>query len=168
MRNISTAVRGHYDNDRYMWAIIIRRFCDNRRIRDLYTRGAGVAVGRCRAVTGPPPFRRAEPCPPAGSPDGPGTAWYTVPCQPGPGGLWAGPCSCRAKWPCRVMGRRASCFMENYSHPYLTTCHPALSHGSAAHSVISSSPGVVLALASRQDKVPFKYPIMQFAINNQV
>jgi hypothetical protein len=29
MRNISTAVRGHYDDDRYMWAIIIRRFCDN-------------------------------------------------------------------------------------------------------------------------------------------
>jgi hypothetical protein len=28
MRNISTAIRGHYDNDRYMWAIIIRRFCD--------------------------------------------------------------------------------------------------------------------------------------------
>jgi hypothetical protein len=26
MRNISTAVRGHYDDDRYMWAIIIRRF----------------------------------------------------------------------------------------------------------------------------------------------
>jgi hypothetical protein len=29
MVNISTAVRGHYDNDRYMWAIIIRRFCDS-------------------------------------------------------------------------------------------------------------------------------------------
>jgi hypothetical protein len=29
MRNISTAVRGHYDNDGYMWAIIIRRFCDS-------------------------------------------------------------------------------------------------------------------------------------------
>jgi hypothetical protein len=29
MRNISTTVRGHYDNDRYMWAIIIRRFCDS-------------------------------------------------------------------------------------------------------------------------------------------
>jgi hypothetical protein len=28
MRNISTAVRGHYDDDRYMWTIIIRRFCD--------------------------------------------------------------------------------------------------------------------------------------------
>jgi hypothetical protein len=28
MRNISTAIRGHYDDDRYMWAIIIRRFCD--------------------------------------------------------------------------------------------------------------------------------------------
>jgi hypothetical protein len=28
MVNISTAVRGHYDNDRYIWAIIIRRFCD--------------------------------------------------------------------------------------------------------------------------------------------
>jgi hypothetical protein len=28
MRNISTAVRGPYDDDRYMWAIIIRRFCD--------------------------------------------------------------------------------------------------------------------------------------------
>jgi hypothetical protein len=26
MRNISTAIRGHYDDDRYMWAIIIRRF----------------------------------------------------------------------------------------------------------------------------------------------
>jgi hypothetical protein len=23
------AIRGHYDNDRYMWAIIIRRFYDN-------------------------------------------------------------------------------------------------------------------------------------------
>jgi hypothetical protein len=22
------AIRGHYDNDKYMWAIIIRRFCD--------------------------------------------------------------------------------------------------------------------------------------------
>jgi hypothetical protein len=29
MRNISTAVRGHYDDDRYMWAIIIRRFYDS-------------------------------------------------------------------------------------------------------------------------------------------
>jgi hypothetical protein len=29
MRNISTAVRGHYDDDRYMWVIIIRRFCDS-------------------------------------------------------------------------------------------------------------------------------------------
>jgi hypothetical protein len=29
MRNISTAVRGHYDNDRYIWAIIIRIFCDS-------------------------------------------------------------------------------------------------------------------------------------------
>jgi hypothetical protein len=28
MRNMSTAVRSHYDDDRYMWAIIIRRFCD--------------------------------------------------------------------------------------------------------------------------------------------
>jgi hypothetical protein len=28
VRNISTAVRDHYDNDRYMWAIIIRRFYD--------------------------------------------------------------------------------------------------------------------------------------------
>jgi hypothetical protein len=28
MRNISTAVRSHYDDDRYIWAIIIRRFCD--------------------------------------------------------------------------------------------------------------------------------------------
>jgi hypothetical protein len=26
MRNISTTIRGHYDDDRYMWAIIIRRF----------------------------------------------------------------------------------------------------------------------------------------------
>jgi hypothetical protein len=30
MRNISTVVRGPYDDDRYMWAIIIRRFCDRR------------------------------------------------------------------------------------------------------------------------------------------
>jgi hypothetical protein len=30
VRNISTAVRGHYDDDRYMWAIIIRRFCDTQ------------------------------------------------------------------------------------------------------------------------------------------
>jgi hypothetical protein len=29
MRNISTAVRGHYDDDGYMWAIIIRRFYDS-------------------------------------------------------------------------------------------------------------------------------------------
>jgi hypothetical protein len=29
MRNISTIVRDYYYNDRYMWAIIIRRFCDN-------------------------------------------------------------------------------------------------------------------------------------------
>jgi hypothetical protein len=29
MRNISTVVRGHYDDDRYMWAIIIRRFHDS-------------------------------------------------------------------------------------------------------------------------------------------
>jgi hypothetical protein len=28
MVNISTAVRGHYGNDGYLWAIIIRRFCD--------------------------------------------------------------------------------------------------------------------------------------------
>jgi hypothetical protein len=28
MKNISTAVRGHYDDDGYMRAIIIRRFCD--------------------------------------------------------------------------------------------------------------------------------------------
>jgi hypothetical protein len=28
MRNISTAVKGHYDNDMYMWVIIIKRFCD--------------------------------------------------------------------------------------------------------------------------------------------
>jgi hypothetical protein len=28
MRNISMAVRGHYDDDGDMWAIIIRRFCD--------------------------------------------------------------------------------------------------------------------------------------------
>jgi hypothetical protein len=30
MRNISTVVRGHYDDDRYMRAIIIRRFCDKQ------------------------------------------------------------------------------------------------------------------------------------------
>jgi hypothetical protein len=28
MVNISTTVRGHYGNDVYLWAIIIRRFCD--------------------------------------------------------------------------------------------------------------------------------------------
>jgi hypothetical protein len=28
MVNISMAVRGHYGNDGYLWAIIIRRFCD--------------------------------------------------------------------------------------------------------------------------------------------
>jgi hypothetical protein len=27
MVNISTTVRGHYGNDVYLWAIIIRRFC---------------------------------------------------------------------------------------------------------------------------------------------
>jgi hypothetical protein len=31
MVNISTTVRGHYGNDVYLWAIIIRRFCDNGR-----------------------------------------------------------------------------------------------------------------------------------------
>jgi hypothetical protein len=31
MKNISTAVRGHYDDDGYMWVIIIRRFCDSWR-----------------------------------------------------------------------------------------------------------------------------------------
>jgi hypothetical protein len=30
MVNISTTVRGHYGNDVYLWAIIIRRFCDSR------------------------------------------------------------------------------------------------------------------------------------------
>jgi hypothetical protein len=30
MVNISTVVRGYYVNDEYLWAIIIRRFCDNR------------------------------------------------------------------------------------------------------------------------------------------
>jgi hypothetical protein len=29
MVNISTAIRGHYGNDGYLWAIIIRRFCDS-------------------------------------------------------------------------------------------------------------------------------------------
>jgi hypothetical protein len=29
MVNISTTVRGHYDNDVCLWAIIIRRFCDS-------------------------------------------------------------------------------------------------------------------------------------------
>jgi hypothetical protein len=29
MVNISTTVRGHYGNDVYLWAIIIRRFCDS-------------------------------------------------------------------------------------------------------------------------------------------
>jgi hypothetical protein len=28
MVNISTTVRGHYDNEVYLWAIVIRRFCD--------------------------------------------------------------------------------------------------------------------------------------------
>jgi hypothetical protein len=39
MRNISTVVRGHYDDDRYMWAIIIRSFCDSAGIQDLPTKG---------------------------------------------------------------------------------------------------------------------------------
>jgi hypothetical protein len=30
MVNISTTVRGHYDNDVCLWAIIIRRFCHTR------------------------------------------------------------------------------------------------------------------------------------------
>jgi hypothetical protein len=34
MRNISTTVRGHYDDDRYMWSIVIRRFCDTVGMRD--------------------------------------------------------------------------------------------------------------------------------------
>jgi hypothetical protein len=29
MVNISTTVRGHYDNEVYLWAIVIRRFCDS-------------------------------------------------------------------------------------------------------------------------------------------
>jgi hypothetical protein len=33
MRNIRTTVRGHYDDDRYIWAIIIRRFCDRLCVR---------------------------------------------------------------------------------------------------------------------------------------
>jgi hypothetical protein len=37
MRNISTAVSCHYDDDRYMWAIIIRRFCDRYTIVAAYT-----------------------------------------------------------------------------------------------------------------------------------
>jgi hypothetical protein len=32
MRNIGTAVRGHCDDDGYMWAIIIRRFYDRGRV----------------------------------------------------------------------------------------------------------------------------------------
>jgi hypothetical protein len=32
MRNISTTVIGYYDDDRYMWAIIIRRFYDIKSI----------------------------------------------------------------------------------------------------------------------------------------
>jgi hypothetical protein len=38
MVNISTTVRGHYGNDVYLWAIIIRRFCD--------TPFPGSAIGR--------------------------------------------------------------------------------------------------------------------------
>ena len=45
---------------------------------------------------------------------------------------------------------------------------PSVEHRSAAHSLISSSLAVLLALASRQDKAPFKYPVIQFAINDQV
>jgi hypothetical protein len=36
MRNISTAIRGHYDDDGYMWTIIIRRFCDTVRVRTTF------------------------------------------------------------------------------------------------------------------------------------
>jgi hypothetical protein len=39
MRNISMAVRDYYDDDRYIWAIIIRRFCDSAGIQDLPTKG---------------------------------------------------------------------------------------------------------------------------------
>jgi hypothetical protein len=38
MVNISTAVRGHYGNDGYLWAIIIRRFCDSSRRKSLFIR----------------------------------------------------------------------------------------------------------------------------------
>jgi hypothetical protein len=52
MRNISTAVRGHYDDDGYMWAIIIRRFCDigradlwNRVVYEFICSGEGWPLG---------------------------------------------------------------------------------------------------------------------------
>jgi hypothetical protein len=42
MRNISTVVRSHYDDDRYMWAIIIRRFCDMKKPHLAIEDGLGV------------------------------------------------------------------------------------------------------------------------------
>jgi hypothetical protein len=59
MRNISTTVRGHYDDDRYMWAIIIRRFCDTSLppapVRAAPAHGAAQPV-RARRAGGPLPF----------------------------------------------------------------------------------------------------------------
>jgi hypothetical protein len=55
MGNISTAVRGHYDNDRYIWTIIIRRFCDNQPPAELGRQRGGGSVGRCsKSVPGRP------------------------------------------------------------------------------------------------------------------
>ena len=66
------------------------------------------------AAAGPPPKPRAGPCQPTGSTAGPGTAWRCMPGQPEPGGLRAGPCSCRAKRPGFGPGCRASGCMARY------------------------------------------------------
>jgi hypothetical protein len=38
MMNISTTVRGHYGNDMYLWAIIIRRFYDSPSVGFIFTK----------------------------------------------------------------------------------------------------------------------------------
>ena len=64
----------------------------------------------------PTPKTRAVPCQPAGSEVGPSTARTTGPGRPEPTSYRAGPCSGRAKMPCRGPGRRASGCMAIYKY----------------------------------------------------
>jgi hypothetical protein len=54
MVNISTTVRGHYDNEVYLWAIVIRRFCDTSGSRScsLDLVGVGERATRSTGVRG--------------------------------------------------------------------------------------------------------------------